>query len=140
MAISDIQLQSVVIGHLLQLLLVLVAVFETMLVHYMLKKQRDMLAINVDLSSRVVLPCVLYPAITISTLICFVHMRLGVLMLVIGICVSATSMCYLVSRAQKRQQRQQLGTVAAFLKVINANQCESVPISAKSSDKQCQKQ
>ena len=101
--------------NLIQLALVLVAVTETMVVHQMLKKQRDMLATNIDLSSRTVLPFVLYPGVTVATLIGFVDIPLGVALLAVAIVVSICWLLILTRKAQKRQQQQQLKTVAAFI-------------------------
>ena len=76
--------------NLIQLGLVLVAVAETMIVHQMLKRQKDMLATNVDLSSRTVMPFVLYPGVTGATLIGFLDTSVGGALLAAAVVVSVS--------------------------------------------------
>ena len=59
-------------------------------VHQMLKRQKDMLATNVDLSSRTVMPFVLYPGVTGATLIGFLDTSVGGALLAAAVVVSVS--------------------------------------------------
>jgi len=88
-----------------------------MVVHQMLKNQQDMMATNIDLTSRIVLPYLLYPAVTASTLICFLNMTVGSVLCGVGILVSITTQMVLTKRLNRKQTLQQLRTVQAFAKL-----------------------
>jgi hypothetical protein len=55
--------------NLTQLALVLVSVAESVLVHYLLKTQRDRLAMSIDRILRITLPWLLYPVVTLATIL-----------------------------------------------------------------------
>mmetsp|Transcript_14315 Transcript_14315/g.42586 ORF Transcript_14315/g.42586 Transcript_14315/m.42586 type:complete len:269 (+) Transcript_14315:224-1030(+) len=61
------------IFNLVQLMLVLVACAETILVHNLLKRQEDLLATSIDFASRHVFIWGIYPVVTISTLLVFLQ-------------------------------------------------------------------
>jgi len=75
--------------NLVQLLLVLVACAETIVVHNLLKQQRNAIATHIDKSSRIFLTWVVYPVVTIGTFLCFFERETaGIVVIVVGVPVA----------------------------------------------------
>ena len=55
--------------HIVQCCMVLLALTESTVCHYLLKTQRDRMAIQIDKVLRITIPCILYPVVTLSTII-----------------------------------------------------------------------
>ena len=55
--------------NIVQIFLIAIAMFESVIVHYLLKTQRDREAISIDRVMRFVIPCVCYPIITFGTIL-----------------------------------------------------------------------
>ena len=106
----------------IQLLLVLVACAETMVVHTLFRQQRNTLATHIDKASRLFLAWVIYPTVTIGSFMWFLDLEAeGTIVVVAGLPVSLIAFWLEVKASSHRCEVRQRKALAAFQQLTSSD-------------------